>query len=375
MLSGDDSQARSQVRREAKSGTRWDVEWLLPDGTKRSKTFKTLRAAKLFDGELRSAREDGETVDPRGGKIELHVVYKSWLASRPDLSPKVRRGYEDNWRLRIEPKFGNWPIGRILRENVQEWVNEMTAAGLGPRTVRWTHSVLRMTLDHAITDKKLRGKNPASNVRFPAMGETSHVYLTAVEVAKLAELCDTAFGEDSRAAKQGDVVLILAYTGLRFGELTGLNLEDVDLEARRIRVRRSITQLSGRIIEGPSKSRAGRRSVPIPERLMSILKRRIEGRLAGERAIMSPQGSRLGLENWRRAVGWRTQIVELGRSRMRVHDLRHTYASLSRSAGADMKLLQVTMGHASIMVTAHTYADLYDSDLDRVANALDGLGD
>jgi integrase len=59
---------------------------------------------------------------------------------------------------------------------------------------------------------------------------------------------------------------------------------------------------------------------------------------------------------------------------MRVHDLRHTYASLARSAGADMKLLQVTMGHASIMVTAHTYADLYDSDLDRVADALDGLG-
>ena len=362
-------------RREAKSGTRWDVEWLLPDGAKRSKTFKTLRAAKLFDGELRSAREDGETVDPRGGKLELRVVYKSWLASRPDLSPKVRRGYEDNWRLRIEPKFGNWPIGRILREDVQEWVNEMTAAGLGPRTVRWTHSVLRMTLDHAITDKKLRGKNPASNVRFPAMGQTSHVYLTAVEVAKLAELCDTATTEDSRAAKQGDVVLILAYTGLRFGELTGLNVEDVDLQARRIRVRRSITQLSGRLIEGPPKSRAGRRSVPIPERLVPILKRRIQGRPTGEPAIVSPKGSRLGLENWKRAVGWRGRIVELARPTMRVHDLRHTYASLSRSAGADMKLLQVTMGHASIMVTAHTYADLYDSDLDRVANALDGLGD
>ncbi len=214
MLPSEAIQTVAIRRRDAKSGTRWDVEWLLPDGTKRSKTFKTLRAAKLFDGEVRSSREVGETVDPRGAETELHVVYKSWLASRPDLSLKVRRGYEDNWRLRIEPKFGNWPIGRIWRENLQEWVNGMTAAGLGPRTVRWTHSVLRMTLDHAITDKKLRGKNPTSNVRFPAMGETSLVYLAAVEVTKLAELCDTATGEDSRAAKQGDVVLILAYTGL-----------------------------------------------------------------------------------------------------------------------------------------------------------------
>src|ERR1700737_3968221 len=164
-------------RREAKSGKRWDVEWLRPDGTKRSKTFTTLRAAKLFDGELRSAREDGEAIDPRGGKTPLQVVYKSWLASRPDLSPKVRRGYEDNWRLRIEPMFGSWPIGRVEREIVQQWVNEMTAAGLGPRTGRWTHSVLRMTLDHAIADNKLRGKSPAASVRFPPMRQTSHVYL------------------------------------------------------------------------------------------------------------------------------------------------------------------------------------------------------
>jgi integrase len=146
------------------------------------------------------------------------------------------------------------------------------------------------------------------------------------------------------------------------------------LVTKTIRVRRSITQLSGRLLEGPPKSRAGRRRVQIPERLMPILQRRIEGRTAGEPAITSPKGSRLGIENWKRAVGWRTRIAELGRPTMRVHDLRHTYASLARSAGADMKLLQVTMGHASIMVTAHTYADLYDSDLDRVADALDGLG-
>ena len=62
---------------------------------------------------------------------------------------------------------------------------------------------------------------------------------------------------------QGDVVLLLAYTGLRFGELVGLDVEDVDVEARRIRVRRSITQVGGKLVEGNAKSAAGRRSVPI----------------------------------------------------------------------------------------------------------------
>jgi integrase len=172
------------------------------------------------------------------------------------------------------------------------------------------------------------------------------------------------------------VVLILAYTGLRFGELTGLNVEDVDLDARRIRVRRSITQVGGRLVEGNPKSDAGRRSVPIPERLAPALKARLDGRPPGGPAVASPRGSRLGLENWKRAVNWKAAIASIGRETLRVHDLRHTYASLSRRAGADLRLLQKAMGgHASITVTAHTYADLFDDELDNIAAALDSLDD
>jgi integrase len=64
------------------------------------------------------------------------------------------------------------------------------------------------------------------------------------------------------------------------------------------------------------------------------------------------------LENWKRSVDWKAAIAKVGREKMRVHDLRHTYASLSRRAGADLRMLQKAMGHASITVTAHTYADL-----------------
>jgi hypothetical protein len=65
--------------------------------------------------------------------------------------------------------------------------------------------------------------------------------------------------------------------------------------------------------------------------------------------------------------------VKIGRPTLRVHDLRHTYASVARRAGADLRLLQKTMGHASITVTAHIYVDLYDDELDDVASALDAL--
>jgi integrase len=117
------------------------------------------------------------------------------------------------------------------------------------------------------------------------------------------------------------------------------------------------------------------RSIPVPQRLMPILADRVCGRPPGAPAITSPDGALLGLQNWKRSTGWRTAIVEIGRPKMRVHGLRHTYASLARRAGADLRLLQKTMGHASITVTAHVYADLYDDELDVVVSALDALDD
>jgi integrase len=338
---------------------------LLPDRSKRKKTFRTEREARQFEAKLVTDSAAGVRVDPRGGKIALRDVYQSWLASRPDLSAKVRRGYEDNWRLRIEPQFGSWPIGKIDHQSIQQWVNAMSASGLGPRTVRWTHSVLKMTLDRAIEEGQLLGKNAAARTNFPPMRHAAHIYLTAAEVAALAQVCGA----------QGDVVLILAYTGLRFGELTGLNVEDVDIGARRIRVRRPMTQVGGKLVEGNPKSDAGRRSVPIPEGLMPALKAPLDARPAGAPAIASPRGSRLSLENWKRAVNGRKSVTESGRAALRVHDLRHTYASLSRRAGAHLRLLQKAMGHASITVTAHTYADLIDDELHHIATALDSLDD
>jgi len=209
-------------RRESKEGPRFDVEWRLPDRSKRSKTFKTEREARVFEASVVTKFAAGDIVDPRAGRITLAAVYRSWMASRVDLSPKVRRGYEDNWRNRIQPRFGAWHVARIDHQSIQTWVNEMVESGLSPRTVRWMHSVLKMTLDYAIEDGQLLSRNPASRTKFPAQRQTSHTYLSTTEVAALTLACGT----------QGDVVSLLAYTGLRFGEVIGLRVEDVDLNMR-----------------------------------------------------------------------------------------------------------------------------------------------
>ena len=171
------------------------------------------------------------------------------------------------------------------------------------------------------------------------------------------------------------MVTILAYTGLRFGELTGLNVEDVDLAGAAYPCAAVHHAVVGSAHRGTTEEPgAGRRSVPMPRRLMPILERRTCRASLGSTSYHVAEGSRLGLDNWKRSVRWRDQDART-RPADDAGSRLVTHMRLWRdSSGADMKLLQVTMGHASIMVTAHTYADLYDSDLDRVADALDGLG-
>lgn len=343
-----------------KSGPRWRVEWRLPDRTKRRKIFHTEREARTFEAEVISSRSRGIVIDPRrGASITVEYTYKRWLASRQDFSAKVRHGYEDCWRISVHPAFGPWPLTKVDRHSIQEWVNAMT---VGPRTRRWRHSVLRMVMQYAVEQDWLV-KNPATATSFPPMPAHDHTYLTADEVEHLATLC----------GPQGDIVLILAYTGLRWGELTGLRVADINLAARRLRVRRSITQVGGKLILGATKSRASTRSVPIPTRIVPLLTQRITGKTPDAPAITSPRGALLSRENWVRSVKWNEQRKSLGKAQLRIHDLRHTYASLSRFAGADLRLLQRTLGHASITVTAHTYAHLYDTELDSLADALDSL--
>jgi len=86
---------------------------------------------------------------------------------------------------------------------------------------------------------------------------------------------------------------------------------------------------------------------------MPLFEQRVRGRLPGQPTVTSPNGALLGLENRKRSTPWRQAIVEIGRPALRGHDLRHTYASLARCAGADLCLLQKPLGHASITVTSY----------------------
>ena len=355
-------------RLNAAGQPRYQVRYLVrdpeaPSGwVETSATFPTLREAKAFKSERdNEAALGSRRFDPRLGRTPLNRIWTQFSeAKKPAVSPKTWSGYTQHWELRIAPRFGHMPVDEITRADVQAFVDGLT---VGPWAKVSTLRLLRSILDIAHQDGRIH-RNPALGVSGGRIPERErHRYLTAQEVQTLTAAC----------GDQGDVVIILAYTGLRWSELVGLRVKDIDLAARRLYVRRAAPEVEGRIVIGPPKTRAGIRTVPLPQVVVDAFNRRINGRAPDEPAVTSPNGAMLRSNNWRRHTRWNKALKKTALDPLTIHDLRHTYASLARKSGADLRYVQKTMGHSTPTVTANIYSDLYSDELDQVATNLDQL--
>ncbi|MCH9759475.1 MAG: site-specific integrase [Actinomycetia bacterium] len=347
---------------------RYQVRYLIrdPDAAsgwvETSATFATLREAKAFKSERdNEAALGARRFDPRLGRSPLSRIWMQFSDSKkPAVSPKTWSGYTQHWQLRIAPRFGHVPVDEVTRADIQGFVDGLT---VGPWAKVSTLRLLRSILDVAHQDGRIH-VNPAAGVSAGRIPERErHRYLTAQEVQTLAVAC----------GDQGDVVTMLAYTGLRWSELVGLRVKDIDLAARRLYVRRAAPEVEGRIVIGPPKTRAGIRTVPLPQVVVDAFISRIDGRALEEPAVTSPNGAMLRSNNWRRHTHWNNVLKETHLAPLTIHELRHTYASLARKSGADLRYVQKTMGHSTPTVTANIYSDLYADELDHVATNLDQL--
>jgi integrase len=167
-------------------------------------------------------------------------------------------------------------------------------------------------------------------------------------------------------------VLLVAYTGLRWGEATALRICDIDLIRRRIDVRRAHADVGGHIVLGTPKSHQSR-TVPVPRFLVAELSEQMAGKEPDDLVFTTPGGHLLRLPNWRRETFLRARSRAGISPRFRVHDLRHTAASLMIQAGYPPKMPQEIMGHASITTTLDLYGHLYPGDMDRYADRLDSV--
>lgn len=336
----------------------WRVRYYGPDGRERSRSFRLRRDAEAYEARMHTERQRGDWIDPRRGRATLAEVWAEYeRTGMGHLRETTKAAYRNAWR-HVDARFGKWSVANLEHADVADWVTAMAETS-GPDQVRYSHRVLCLVLDHAMRARRVP-VNVARGVRLPRRPPAREVVLTAPQVKALAD----------RLGANGDLVLTMAYLGLRWSELAALRVCDVDLIRRRVRVVERATEVGGRIDVSAPKSETSAREVAIPELLMVVLSRRVHGKAHSELVFTAPAGGYLRNRNWRQRSGFDRAVGELG-LQVTPHDLRRTFGSLARAAGADLRWIQKAMGHSSITTTAKIYAHLYDHELDSVAAALD----
>ena len=201
-------------------------------------------------------------------------------------------------------------------------------------------------------------------MKLPKLPPSRNTYLTAVQLQKLAD----------ESGRYKSLVFAMGVGGLRLGEAAALRVSDVDFLRRRVELRRNAVKVGNTFVVGSLKSHKNR-SVALPAFVIDEVAHACEDKGRDELIWPSPRGGyisgpSLWKTSWLATAVARCQKIDPTFPRVTAHDLRHTAASLAISAGANPKVVQRMLGHASAAMTLDVYADLFDSDLDSVTETV-----
>lgn len=345
---------------QTKSGRRWRVRYRKPDHSQTDKRgFTTKRDAALFAATVETRKAEGAYIDPTAGRVTIGDLGTKWLARQTHLKHSTLTAVKGAWRTHVEPSWGGVAVSTVARTDLADWVAELSGRRSATVVLR-AHGIIRGILQDAVDDGRIP-KNPAVALpNLPRKGRKPHVYLTHQQVEALAR----------EASQYGTVILVACYLGLRWGEIMGLRVRDVNLAGRRLMVEQNAVRVGSKIHVGTPKSHE-RRTVPLPRFLAPLIEDACTDKLPDALLFTGPDGG--FLPRAKKQVGWfRIALEGAGVDpAMTPHDMRHTAASLAVQAGAHVKAVQRMLGHASAAMTLDVYADLFDTDLDAVAEAMD----
>jgi integrase len=352
---------------------------------KRLTRFATVRGAKRqAEAELArqiAAHDAGTLVEP--SKTTLADYMRSWIetAATLRLSPKTAERYRQLIERQIVPYLGALPLQKLKPVHVANWHATLLKAGghgggaLMARTVGHAHRVLHKALADA-TKYELLMRNPASLVSPPKVTGDEMQILSADQVkAVLAAM---------RTSIIFPQVVVLLSTGMRRGELMGLQWGDLDLEAGKLRIERAIekTKTHGLRIKAP-KTKHGRRTITLPAGAAEVLrqhrKAQIETRLALGIGKLPDEAHVFGTVEGaprdpdRITQDWKRFTAARSLPKVTLHALRHAHASALIAAGADPVTVSRRLGHGSPVITMAIYAHLFDHSDEAAAKAIDAV--
>lgn len=343
---------------------KWRARYYDLDGREHSRHFEKRKDAEAFLDRVRGDLVRGEYVDPKRARTLFGDYVVTWRAAQVQHRRSTSSQLDYRLSGHILPTFGARPIGSIRTSDVRAWVadrSKVLAPATMVNTFRWFSTIMRA----AVADR-LIAFSPCEGVKLPKIERDLVVPFTTEQVLELIGAAPDAF----RA-----MVVLAAGSGLRQGELLGLDVSRVDFLGRSIRVdRQLITPAAGPPYFSPPKTDASRRVVPVADEVLAVLSEHIREHV-GTGGLLFPGPDGGPHRRQRAAERWRTTVaaapsVEPG---ARLHDLRHYFASLLIVQGASVKAVQHALGHASATETLNTYSHLWPDDGERVRAAVSGV--
>ena len=328
------------------------------EGRKRKTLYGKTRqevAAKL--AKALSDREGGLTFD--AGSLTVSEYLDRWLADsvKDTVRQRTWERYEQIVRVHIKPTLGRIKLKGLTPAHIRGLYREKLDAGLSPRTVQYIHTTLHKALKDAVGDG-LIPRNVTEAVRAPRPAKK--------EVRPLSPDQARTFLEAARGDRYEALYVLAVTAGLRAGELLGLKWEDIDLDVGTLAVRRTLSEArSGRFFEAPKNGKG--RSIKLTRQAVEALrihrKRQNEERLRfgtlwQDSGLVFPAqtGTPMNAKNLT-ARSFKPLLERAGLSRtVRLHDLRHTCATLLLGKGVHPKIVQELLGHATLAITLDTYS-------------------
>jgi integrase len=257
---------------------------------------------------------------------------------------------------RILPKLGGLRLADLTAFHVEDFYADMKRESVGAPSRHQAGMVLSTALKHAVR-LHLIAANPASEVARPRPEVREMTILTDDQVR--------LFLAAARRSRYYALFALAVATGMRQGELLGLQWEDVDFENNTVTVRRTVFRVKGRHVIKDPKTKASRRTITVPAFAMDALherrKKMVARGYADRQVFCSLQGGIMSAQNLRKRT-FKPILERAGLPDMRFHDLRHTHASTLLSKGKSIKAVSRRLGHSCVTTTLQVYAHVLPGD-------------
>jgi integrase len=332
--------------------------------------YKSKKEAERALVELLGNVQQGTYVEP--SKLTLvQFLRDEWLpAKQAQLRPTTYEAYRMNCATHIIPALG----GRRIQELQPGMLNSFYRSllnggrsdgkgGLSPKTVRHIHGIIHK----ALRDAGRLGYVPRNVAEFADLptraADADTTAPTELQVWSPTEL--RAFLAGVAGDRLAAAWRLAATTGMRRGEILGLRWSDVDLEAGRLAVRVARVRAGNAVVASRPKTRAGQRVLHLDEPTVAALRTWRREQLQ-ERMLVGPRFVDSGLVFTmsdgspitpnRFSIWFRAHVKRLGLPRIRLHDVRHSYATAALAAGVPVKIVSQRIGHATTGITLDTYS-------------------